>query len=164
MRTSYAVMALLLCIVALPVLAQDKPADTMHILRAKIQADKKLLVATNMDLTEKEAQAFWPIYASYQKDLGLLNGRMLVLLQDFARTYQAMTSGPAKAVLPSEVAPGVTGKEGGPVPPDREQGRGGHPLRACGEGSSGEVSRRVQRVEESHGHRVEGWRRRKVAK
>ncbi len=104
MRTSYAVMALLLCIVALPVLAQDKPADTMQILREKIQADKKLRVATNMDLTEKEAQAFWPIYASYQKDLGLLNGRMLVLLHDFARTYQAMTDEDARKLVDEYLA------------------------------------------------------------
>ncbi len=99
MRTRPLVLAVLLCSVTLPVLAQDKPADTMHILREKIQADKKLLVATNMDLTEKEAQAFWPIYASYQKDLGLLNGRMLVLLQDFARTYQAMTDEDARKLV-----------------------------------------------------------------
>ena len=99
MRTRPLVLAVLLCSVTLPVLAQDKPADTMQILREKIQADKKLLVATNMDLTEKEAQAFWPIYASYQKDLGLLNGRMLVLLQDFAKNYQAMTDEEAKKLV-----------------------------------------------------------------
>ena len=99
MRTRPLILAVLLCSVTLPVLAQDKPADTMQILREKLQADKKLLVATNMDLTEKEAQAFWPIYASYQKDLGLLNGRMLVLLQDFARTYHAMTDEEARKLV-----------------------------------------------------------------
>jgi hypothetical protein len=104
MRTRPLVLAVLLCSVTLPVLAQDKPADTMQILREKIQADKKLLVATNMDLTEKEAQAFWPIYASYQKDLGLLNGRMLVLLQDFARTYQAMTDEDARKLVDEYLA------------------------------------------------------------
>jgi hypothetical protein len=104
MRTSYAVMALLLCIVALPVLAQDKPADTMQIVREKLQADKKLLVATNMELTEKEAQAFWPIYESYQKDLGLVNGRMLVLLEDFAKNYQTMTEQEAKKLVDDYLA------------------------------------------------------------
>jgi calcineurin-like phosphoesterase family protein len=88
-----------LCALALPALAQDKPADTMQIVREKIQADKKLLVATNMDLTEKEAQAFWPVYDSYQKDLGLLNGRMLVLIQDFAKNYQTMTDDAAKKLV-----------------------------------------------------------------
>lgn len=99
MRIRRAALALLLCMPALPVLAQEKPADTMQIVREKIQADKKLLVATNMDLTEKEAQAFWPVYESYQKDLGLLNGRMLVLIQDFAKDYEAMTDEAAKKLL-----------------------------------------------------------------
>lgn len=104
MRNSHAVIALLLCIVALPVLAQDKPADNMQIVREKIQADKKLLVATNMDLTEKEAKAFWPIYESYQKDLGLLNGRTLVLLQDYAKIYNAMTDEEAKKLVDDYLA------------------------------------------------------------
>ena len=101
----WGVWAVVLCgLVALPVLAQDKPADTMQIVREKIQADKKLLVAANMGLTEKEGQAFWPVYESYQKDLGLLNGRMLVLIQDFAKNYQAMTDGEAKKLVDEYLA------------------------------------------------------------
>ncbi|HYB75034.1 MAG TPA: hypothetical protein VED18_16800 [Candidatus Sulfotelmatobacter sp.] len=99
MRIRRAAVILLLCVPALPALAQEKPADTMQIFREKIQADKKLLVATNMDLTEKEAQAFWPVYESYQKDLGLLNGRTLVLIEDFAKDYEAMTDETAKKLL-----------------------------------------------------------------
>ncbi|MGH7927600.1 MAG: hypothetical protein ACREQV_07380, partial [Candidatus Binatia bacterium] len=49
--------------------AQEKPADNMQILREKIRADKKLVVALNMDLTDAEAKNFWPIYEQYQKDL-----------------------------------------------------------------------------------------------
>jgi hypothetical protein len=47
---------------ASPGLAQDKPADNMQILRDKIKADKRLVVATNMELVESEAKNFWPIY------------------------------------------------------------------------------------------------------
>ncbi len=94
--------AVVLCwAVAGPALAQDKPADTMQIVREKIQADKKLLVAANMGLTEKEAQAFWPVYESYQKDLGLLNGRMLVLIQDYSKNYEAITDEVAKRLVGS---------------------------------------------------------------
>ena len=55
--------------------AQDKPADNMQILRDKLKADKKLLVASNMELTESEAKGFWPIYDEYQKELQKLNQR-----------------------------------------------------------------------------------------
>jgi hypothetical protein len=44
-----------------PVMAQDN----MQILRDKIKADKKLLVAANMELTESEAKGFWPVYEEY---------------------------------------------------------------------------------------------------
>ena len=68
-------------------LAQDKPADNMQILRDKIKADKKLLVATNMELTESEAKGFWPIYDEYQKDLQKINRRIVSLLESYAADF-----------------------------------------------------------------------------
>jgi len=50
--------------VAMPALAEEKPADNMQLVQEKIKADKKLFVAENMQLTEKEAKAFWPVYDS----------------------------------------------------------------------------------------------------
>ena len=41
----------------------------MEILRQKIKADKKLVVAANLKLTDAEGTAFWPVYDAYQKDL-----------------------------------------------------------------------------------------------
>ena len=52
-----------------PALAQENPADTMELLRQKMKADKKLVVGANIELTESEAQRFWPIYEDYQRDL-----------------------------------------------------------------------------------------------
>jgi len=72
-------------------MAQDKPADNMQILRDKIKADKKLVVATNMELTESEAKAFWPIYDEYQKDLQKINRRIVNLLDSYAADARAKT-------------------------------------------------------------------------
>ena len=79
-------------------MAQDKPADNMQILREKIKADKKLLVATNMELTEAEAKNFWPIYEDYQKDLQKINERLVQALQSYAADYKnkSMTDEKAK--------------------------------------------------------------------
>ena len=74
-----------------PGMAQDKPADNMQILRDKIKADKKLVVATNMELTEPEAKAFWPIYDAYQKDLQKINRRIVSLLDSYAADARAKT-------------------------------------------------------------------------
>jgi Spy/CpxP family protein refolding chaperone len=86
--------------------AQDKPADNMQILRDKIKADKKLLVAKNMDLTESEAKAFWPVYDQYQKDLAKINQRIGKLIQSYAADYQAdsLTNEKAKKLIAEYVA------------------------------------------------------------
>jgi hypothetical protein len=79
--------------------AQDKPADNMQIVREKIRADKKLFVAENMQLTEAEAKAFWPVYEQYQDELFLLRARTLKLINDYAEAYEKMTNDTAKNLL-----------------------------------------------------------------
>ncbi|HEY2918120.1 MAG TPA: hypothetical protein VGK77_03900 [Candidatus Binatia bacterium] len=81
--------------------AQDKPADNLEILRAKVKADKKLVVATNMELTESEAKNFWPIYDAYQKDLQKINRRIAGLLDRYAADFhgKSLTDDKAKKLI-----------------------------------------------------------------
>jgi hypothetical protein len=79
--------------------AQDKPADNMEIVVEKIRADKKLFVAENMQLTEAEAKAFWPVYDQYQDELFLLRARTLKMIQGYAEAYGKMTNDTAKKLL-----------------------------------------------------------------
>ena len=87
-------------------LAQDKPADNMQILRDKIRADKKLVVATNMELTESEAKGFWPIYDAYQKDLQKVNQRIVSLLESYAADFRgkSLTDAKAKTLIDEALA------------------------------------------------------------
>ena len=82
-----------------PVLAQDEAADTMEVVREKMRADKKLLVAEAMELTESEAKAFWPIYESFQKDLAKLNARMAKVIDDYAANYGNLPNDMAAKLL-----------------------------------------------------------------
>ena len=95
------IMVMLGAIVAMvsPTLAQDKPADNMQIVVEKIRADKKLLVAENMELTDAEAKAFWPVYDQYQDELFLLRARTVKLIKDYADAYDKMTNETAKKLL-----------------------------------------------------------------
>lgn len=79
--------------------AQDKPADDMQILLEKVKADKKLLVAENMQFTEAEAKAFWPVYEKYQNELFLIRIRTLKLIKDYVAAYEKMTNSTAKKLL-----------------------------------------------------------------
>jgi hypothetical protein len=59
----------------------------MDILRQKVKADKKLVVAANLQLTDAEGAAFWPVYEAYQKDLQQLNQRMGAMVVSYANAY-----------------------------------------------------------------------------
>ena len=99
------VVALAVCI-AIPAVAQDKPASNMEILRQKLQADKKLVVAANMELTESEAKGFWPVYDAYQTDLSTLNGRLGQLIKRYAEAYRTktLTEETAKSLIDEAIA------------------------------------------------------------
>ncbi len=101
-RTGTFIMALLAMITIVgvsPARTQEKPADNMQILREKVLADKKLLVAENMQLTEAEAKAFWPIYDQYQDELFLLRARTVKLIKDYADSYEEMSNDAARKLL-----------------------------------------------------------------
>jgi len=79
--------------------AQDAPADNMQIVLEKVRADKKLLVAQNMQLTEAEAKAFWPVYEQYQDELFVLRMRTVKLIQDYVDAYGKMSGDTANKLL-----------------------------------------------------------------
>jgi hypothetical protein len=80
--------AALIASLTLPAMAQTAPTETdMQILAQKVKADKKLLVAVNMQLTDAEAKGFWPIYDAYQRDLESVDGRLLNVITAYAAAY-----------------------------------------------------------------------------
>jgi hypothetical protein len=92
-------------VTAFPAVAQDTQSDTnMEILRDKVKADKKLVIAANMDLNEVEGKAFWPIYDAYQKDLQAINDRLGKAILAYADAYNKKTLTNAQAMqLTTEV-------------------------------------------------------------
>ena len=83
---------------------QDRPANNMQTAREKLQADKKLFVTENMKLTDSEAKGFWPVYESYQKEMSVVNDRLVKLIQDFAGHYANMTNDEAKKLVNESLA------------------------------------------------------------
>ncbi|HET8698906.1 MAG TPA: hypothetical protein VFO94_15570, partial [Gammaproteobacteria bacterium] len=70
--------------------AQEKAehaTSNMDILRDKLAADKRLIVAENLMLTEGQAKAFWPMYDEYQKAVTALNERTSKLIAAYADAY-----------------------------------------------------------------------------
>jgi hypothetical protein len=98
-RSVMMIAAFLFCLGGGTVLAQDKPADNMDIVREKARTDKKLVVATALNLTEGEAKAFWPVYNSYQSDMIAHYDRVFKLVDAYAKSYETMTDENATQLL-----------------------------------------------------------------
>src|SRR5262245_16780579 len=99
-----AVLLFLCALIALPAGAQT--ASDMQILAEKIRADKKLVIASNMQLTEEEAKGFWPVYDAYQADLQKINQRLLGAIKRYADAYNkgSVTDETAKKLLNEAIA------------------------------------------------------------
>ena len=95
MKRSMTMVALLLLAAAAfgpgLAIAQEKTAveTNMEILAEKLEADKKLVVAANLELTDAESEAFWPIYDEYQKSLQGIHERMVKVIMAYADAYNA---------------------------------------------------------------------------
>jgi hypothetical protein len=101
-------VAIVIMLCGLPALslAQVKSTNKLEITDEELKADKKLIVAKYMKLTESEAKTFWPVYEEYQKDLQKLNERLRSLLQSYATEYQSnsLSDDKAKKLLDEWIA------------------------------------------------------------
>jgi hypothetical protein len=88
-------------LLAVPVIAEDpanSAADTdVEILIQKVKADKKLLVAGNMDLNDTEGKQFWPLYDGYQKELEQNNQQIRKIITEYAEAFN-------KGPIPNDTA------------------------------------------------------------
>ncbi len=93
-------LLLLLTFLPSPIVAQNTATlENMQILIEKVRADKKLLVAVNMDLSDEESQGFWLVYDAYQRDLQTVNQRLLSAILNYADAHSQGSVGDAQAQL-----------------------------------------------------------------
>jgi hypothetical protein len=88
--------------VSAPAVAQDN--DNMEILREKLRADKKLIVAQNMQLSDAESKTFWPVYDAYQEEKSKLADRLRKVIQDYAANFQTLPDKVAKDLVDRSLA------------------------------------------------------------
>ena len=100
-----AIGTLLACLVAgVAATAQDKPADNMEVLREKMRADKRAVVASVLELTEGEAKVFWPVYNAYQSDMVTHYSKLMRLTEQYEQAYGSMTDQVATKLLKDYLA------------------------------------------------------------
>jgi hypothetical protein len=88
-------------------LAQDSASQTdedIKLFRKDVRSLKKQIVAANMDLTDTEAQQFWPIYDRYTAELAAITDTKYALLKQYAGNYTTMTGEQAESYIKGRAA------------------------------------------------------------
>ena len=70
----------------------------IKLLRQDLRADKKKIVAANMQLTETEAVKFWPVYDAYTLETTKLNDTLQSLIKEYSQNYETMTDEKIKSL------------------------------------------------------------------
>ena len=83
----------------------SSPAKTQRQLDiAAARADRKAIVGANMNLTEAQAKAFWPLYDAYEAKMDKLDDRHAAEVKAFAEHYQTLTEEDATRKLDEVIA------------------------------------------------------------
>lgn len=78
-------------------LAQQSPIDQyITLLRSDLVTEKAALIVSNMELSEKEMNAFWPVYNAYQKDLSKVGDEKGAMIKDYAAHIEQIDNAKAK--------------------------------------------------------------------
>jgi hypothetical protein len=81
------------------------PSDEeIQLLRNDFRSQRKQIVAANMDLTDAEAEKFWPIYAQYTADLDRINDTKAALIRDYLQNYITMSGDQAESYIRKRAA------------------------------------------------------------
>ena len=71
--------------------SQASPDGFVDLLRKDIRSQKKQIIAENMELSDVEAEKFWPVYDQYAAELSKIYDVKIALLKDYADNYSTMT-------------------------------------------------------------------------
>jgi hypothetical protein len=71
---------------------------------AAARADRKAIVGANMNLTEAQAKAFWPLYDAYEAKMDKLDDRHAAEVKAYAEHYQTLTEADAASKLDEVIA------------------------------------------------------------
>ena len=73
-----------------PALRPAAEADQQALVNA-VRANRKALVAVNLNLSAEEAAKFWPLYDRYQAEINAIGDRVLAIVNEYIATFQHLS-------------------------------------------------------------------------
>ncbi len=78
--------------------------DDLSLFRKDVRSLRKQIIAANLDLTDTEAQQFWPIYDRYTAEMRKLFDRKFAVLNEYAANYDTITDEQADTYIQGRAA------------------------------------------------------------
>jgi Spy/CpxP family protein refolding chaperone len=73
--------------------------EDIKLFRKDVRSIRKQLIAANMDLTDAQAQQFWPVFDQYTAELAAIFDKKFALLKDYAQNFDALTDEQAESYI-----------------------------------------------------------------
>ena len=83
----------------IPAPAQDPVDEDIKLFRKDLRSMRKQIIAANMNLSDKEAEQFWPLFERYTQDLVAKQDEKFALLKEYAQDYLTMTDAEAEKYI-----------------------------------------------------------------
>ena len=73
--------------------------QAIQVVRNTIQADRQAVITQCLQLTDKEAEGFWPLYHQYRAEMDQIGDGLVKVVQDYASEYPNISDPHAKEML-----------------------------------------------------------------
>src|SRR5262249_32908656 len=73
--------------------------DAVETLRSDVKADRKVIIAEAMQLSDRESEAFWPVYRNYRAEAEQLSDGIVKLVLEYADLYPNLPEDKANEML-----------------------------------------------------------------
>ena len=73
--------------------------DMIEVITQQVSANREALVAENLNLSEEESEAFWPVYRRFQNERASLVDRRIEILTQFRDNFETLDDATAKQLL-----------------------------------------------------------------
>jgi hypothetical protein len=82
-----------------PAWSQDPVDEDIKLFRKDLRSMRKQIIAANMNLSDKEAEQFWPVFERYTQELVGKQDEKYALLKEYAQDYLTMTDAEAEKYI-----------------------------------------------------------------
>jgi hypothetical protein len=70
-----------------------------QLMRKNLRSQEKQIVAANMNLTDSDAEKFWPVYDRFASELAKIYDRKIALVDEYLENFQTMTGDQAESYI-----------------------------------------------------------------